>query len=489
MPQYASTSRKARQLKNTLFQAVAITAACLALMILATLLISIGARGLPELDAEFITQPMSSDSSRTGIGPALLGSISILAICALSAIPLGVASAILLEEYRPKTKLPRMLHGFVQSNITNLAGVPSIVYGILGFTVFVTMFSSEGLNDPWFDIGQEFYLEYPGAGGESYYAPSIEDGELTPAVVGMSVPIYASLEHAQAGGPLAEVRVVPAGDGELEQARQEARSRLRKVNSSMRRALRSATVDGTLQVDEASAQEIADAMLSPLRDDIQADYEEMKSIAAAELLAMKGLSAADQLLPRRKLYDKLLDKEFAAAGLKGLILEGTEPLRKDVKKWYYIQFPFGKGILAGGLTLMLVILPVIIVSAQESIRAVSQEMRAGVLALGGTKWQAIEKVVLPTAIPGICTGTILALSRAIGETAPLLLIAYVGLQAGPDHLMAGFSALPIEIYNWTSEADKSFRDAAAGGIIVLLAVLFSFNAVAVFIRQKFQQAN
>jgi phosphate transport system permease protein len=173
----------------------------------------------------------------------------------------------------------------------------------------------------------------------------------------------------------------------------------------------------------------------------------------------------------------------------GVILEGTTPLNKDVKKWYYFQFPFGSGVLAGGLTLMLVILPIIIVSSQEAIRAVSQEMRSGVLALGGTKWQSIEKVVLPSAIPGICTGSILALSRAIGEAAPILLIGYVGLQVGPDHLMAAFAALPLEIYNWTSEPDAAFRVAAAAGIIVLLAVLFSFNAIAVFIRYKAQKAN
>ncbi|MEM6392852.1 MAG: ABC transporter permease subunit [Planctomycetota bacterium] len=489
MPDYQPTSRKARQIKNTLFQAVAMTAAGVALIVLATLLLSIGTRGFPRLDGNFITDPMSSDPHAAGVGPALLGSISILAVCALSAIPLGVASAILLEEYRPKAKFPRMLHGFIQSNITNLAGVPSIVYGILGFSLFVTMFSSENLNDPWVDFGQDFYLEYTGAGGDSYYVETTEGGELTPATLGMDVPIYASIRDAESGGPLADVRVVPAGDGELEEARRGARSRLRKVNRSMRSALRSATVNGALQVDAASAQDIADQMLTPLREDIKADYEEMKSVAAAEIAAMNGLNATDQILPRRQLYDKLLDKEFAAAGLKGLIIEGTAPLRKEQEKWYYIQFPFGKGILAGGLTLMLVILPVIIVSSQESIRAVSQEMRAGVLALGGTKWQAIEKVVLPTAIPGICTGAILALSRAIGEAAPILLIGYVGLQSGPSNLMAGFSALPLEIYNWTSEPEEAFRDAAAAGIIVLLAVLFSFNAVAVFIRQKFQQAN
>ena len=487
MPEYQPTSRKARQIKNTLFQAVAMTAAGVALIVLATLLVSICARGFPRLDANFITAAMSSNSAETGIGPALLGSISILAICAVSAIPLGVASAILLEEYRPKARLPRMLHGFVQSNITNLAGVPSIVYGILGFSVFVVMFSSENLNEPWLDIGQEFYLEYPGAGGQSFYVHSKEDGELTPAAAGMDVAIYGSLAAARAGGPVADVKIVEAGD--LEAIRSAADGRLRKINRSMKRALRKATTDGGFQVDEAGAQTIAADMLTPLKDDLKADYETMKAVAAEQLLAMKGQDAVAQLQSRRVLYDKLLEKEFEAAGLRGIIIEGTTPLPKDVKKWYYMQIPFGKGMLAGGLTLMLVILPVIIVSAQESIRAVSQEMRAGVLALGGTKWQAIEKVVLPSAIPGICTGAILALSRAIGEAAPILLIGYVGLQAGPDHLMAAFAALPLEIYNWTSEPDQSFRDAAAAGIIVLLAVLFSFNAVAVFIRQKFQQAN
>lgn len=487
MPEYQPTSRKTRQMKNTVFQAVAMTAAGVALIVLATLLISIGVRGFPRLDWNFITAAMSSDSSVTGIGPAIAGSISILAICALSAIPLGVASAILLEEYRPKNKWLRMLHGFVQSNITNLAGVPSIVYGILGFSVFVLMFSNEGLNEPWFDLGQEFYLEYPSAGGESFYVQSYEDAPLTPASQGMDVTIFATIAAAQSGADPATVKIVEPG--ELEAIRDAADGRLRKINRTMKRSLRSATVDGELRVDEANAQAMAADMLTPLRDDLNADYEELKTIAAAQLLAMDGLDAVAQLQPRRVLYDQLLAAEFRASGLKGVIIEGTTPLAKDVKAWYYAQLPFGKGMLAGGLTLMLVILPVIIVSSQESIRAVSQEMRAGVLALGGTKWQAIEKVVLPAAIPGICTGAILALSRAIGEAAPILLIGYVGLQAGPDHLMAAFAALPLEIYNWTSEPDPSFRDAAAAGIIVLLAVLFSFNAVAVLIRQKFQQAN
>lgn len=486
MPEYQSSSRRKRQLKNSAFQALAVTAAGIALLVLATLLISILVRGLPRIDWAFFTTPMASDPHDTGIGPAIVGSISILAICALTAIPLGVASAILLEEYRPKAKWLRVLHGFVQNNITNLAGVPSIVYGILGFSVFVVMFSNAGLNEPWFDIGQDFYLEYPGAGGKSYYVASYEDAPLTPAAEGMPGPIFASISDARTGAAPAEVKIAEAG--ELAAIREAVEDRLYEINSTMKQALRKGTVDGRLQVDTESAGAMAADMLTPFKDNLQADYEEMKAIAAAKLLEMDGMGAVEQIGARRELRQALVDAEFEAAGLRGLIIDGTVPLSKDVKHWYYIQVPFGKGVLAGGLTLMLVILPVIIVSAQEAIRAVSNEMRSGVLALGGTKWQAIEKVVLPAAIPGICTGAILALSRAIGEAAPILLIGYVGMQAGPDHLMAAFAALPLEIFNWTSEPDLAFRNAAAAGIIVLLLVLFSFNAVAVFIRQKSQKS-
>jgi phosphate transport system permease protein len=492
MAAYKLKSRNARKVKNQTFKVICIAAAGIALVVLATLLVSILRQGLPRLfggDTDgpwgFITTPMSSDPDASGIGPAVAGSISILLICALSAIPLGVATAVLLEEYRPKHKWLRTLHGFVQSNITNLAGVPSIVYGILGFTVFVIMFNAVGtLTDPWVDFGQSFYHQYPGAGGEVYYVKAHEGMPLETATIGSGLTFYASIKDAKAGKPT-EVEI--REPGELAALRKSAEQRLYAINSTMKDALRSATVDGQLQVTEQSATEKAGEMLSPFRETMLADYETMKEIAAEKLLAMNGMSPIDQIVPRRHLRDALIDAELEAAGLKGIIIEGTEPLEQTVQHWYYFQLPFGKGVLAGGLTLMLVILPIIIVSSQEAIRAVSQEMRSGVLALGGTKWQSIEKVVLPAAIPGVCTGTILALSRAIGEAAPILLIGYVGMQTAPDHLMAGFAALPLEIYNWTSEPDEAFKYVAAAGIIVLLVVLFSFNATAVFIRQKFQK--
>ena len=116
------------------------------------------------------------------------------------------------------------------------------------------------------------------------------------------------------------------------------------------------------------------------------------------------------------------------------------------------------------------------------------------LALGATKWQSVSKTALPAAIPGICTGTILAISRAIGEAAPLILLGAVFISFNPlfredGSLMDSFSAMPLQIFQWTAEPDAAFKKTAAAGIIVLLSVLLSFNAVAVFIRQKTQAKN
>ncbi|MBT8484349.1 MAG: phosphate ABC transporter permease PstA [Phycisphaerae bacterium] len=264
---------------------------------------------------QFVTSPPSRRPERAGIGPSLAGTIWICAVCGLVALPLGVGTAIFLEEYRPKPRWARAAHAFVQLNISNLAGVPSIVYGIIGLTAFVQMFDVLGTpNDPWFTLG-------------------------TP-----------------------------------------------------------------------------DA-------------------------------------------------------------------------WYYLQVPFGRGVLAGGLTLMLVILPIVIVSAQEALRAVPDSLRQGSLALGSTRWQTIRRMTLPSAIPGIMTGSILAMSRAIGEAAPVLIICgIVFIRFLPQNVMDEFTALPLQIYDWAGRPQEDFHRVAASGILVLLAVLLTFNAIAIVIRQRFQKA-
>lgn len=301
-------------MRDRLFLILCVAIAATSLAVLAMLLWSIAREGFRYLRWDFLSAVPSRRPAKAGIGPAMWGTIWVCVICALSALPVGVGSAILLEEYKPRRTWARRIHGFVQLNISNLAGVPSIVYGILGLTLFVQAFGVFGNpNEPTFTIGTR-------------------------------------------------------------------------------------------------------------------------------------------------------------------------------ENWYYLQLPFGRSVLAGGLTLMLVVLPVIIVATQEALRAVPSSLREGALALGATPWKVVARMTLPAAVPGIMTGSILAMSRAIGEAAPMLVIAgVVYITFTPHHLMDEFTVMPLQIYNWASLPQDEFHKVAATGIMILLAVLLTFNALAVFIRQTFQK--
>jgi phosphate transport system permease protein len=147
----------------------------------------------------------------------------------------------------------------------------------------------------------------------------------------------------------------------------------------------------------------------------------------------------------------------------------------------------GRSVMAGALTMSLLILPVIIISSREALRAVPDSIRRASFALGATQWQTIRHHVLPAALPGILTGTILALSRAIGETAPLIMIGALTYVAFvPTGPMDAFTALPIQIFNWVSRPQQEFHELAAAGIVVLLVVLLLMNGIAVIIRQRSQ---
>jgi phosphate transport system permease protein len=148
----------------------------------------------------------------------------------------------------------------------------------------------------------------------------------------------------------------------------------------------------------------------------------------------------------------------------------------------------GRVVLAGGLTLGLLVLPVVIIAAREAIRAVPPSIREGSMALGATQWQTVRKQVLPAAIPGIATGVILALSRAIGETAPLILVGAASFVAfNPESLDSGYTALPLQIFEWISRPQPEFKLLAAAGILVLLGLLLSMNAVAIWLRNRYEQ--
>ncbi|WP_332646795.1 phosphate ABC transporter permease PstA [Lysinibacillus sp. 54212] len=271
---------------NLVWKSVFLLATSFALLALVVLLFRIFSQGLGYLNFDFLTNFASRIPENAGIKAALIGSLWLMAVVAPVSIILGVSTAIYLEEYAKKNKI----NDFIRMNISNLAGVPSIVFGLLGLTIFV----------------------------------------------------------------------------------------------------------------------------------------------------------------------RLMD--------------------------------LGKSILAAGLTMSLLILPVIIVAAQEAIRAVPNEQREASYGMGATKWQTIVRVVLPAAIPGILTGSILALSRAIGETAPLVVIGIpVILQFLPENLLSAFTTLPMQIFDWAKRPQEEFQYVAAAGIIVLMAVLVFMNSIAVFIRNKFQK--
>ncbi len=304
-------STATRLLTNRAFLAVCLLATNVAVVVLAVLLISILWQGLGSLNWNFLTHAASRKPAEAGILAPLWGSVWVCTICGLVALPLGIGTAIYLEEFARKGRFTRI----VQTNIMNLAGVPSIVYGILGLTAFARMFGAFGT--------------------------SAEDG--------------------------------------------------------------------------------------------------------------------------------------------GFAIGNEESL-------LYFKLPFGSSVLAGGLTLMLVILPIVIIATQEALRSVPKSLRSGALALGATPWQTVWGITLPAAIPGIMTGAILAMSRAIGESAPLLVVgAVLFVLNAPENLMSDFAVLPLQIFNWAGRPQDEFHAIAASAIIVQLVALLAFNGIAVFIRQKLQK--
>ena len=377
-----------RHRKDRIFRRGCQVIASMSAGILAILLIAIVFEGVGALNANFLSGAPDPDPAVAGMFPAIMGSLWLLVLTMLVALPLGVAAAIVLEEFRPKQKVLRKAHAFIQLNITNLSGVPSVVFGILGLTVFVSMFGLFGNErDPLLETGVAYVDQFYNQGDFIIEVP-IDD-----AMAPETVPIQGM----------------------------------------------------TVYTHDGKAME-----LNLLGDDD--DWPEDES------LAMRSLYSWDL------------------------------PGRNKERNWWYFRLPFGRGVLAGALTLMLVILPIIIISSQEALRAVPSSLRQASLGLGATPWQTVRRVTLPAAFPGILTGAIIAMSRAIGEAAPLLMIAgIVFITRAPSNLMDDFTAMPLQIYNWAGRPQREFHDLAASGIIVLLTALLLFNAIAVFLRQKLQK--
>ena len=314
-----------RHRTGKIFGATCMVSTWFSIVVLAVLLVGVVWQASGWLTWEYLTSYDSRHPEKAGVLAGIWGSLWLIFLTTIFSVPIGVGAAIYLEEYASEGFLKK----FIQVNLSNLAGVPSIVYGILGLTVFVRMFGLFGIEGKVIELG----------------------------IAGASIEI---------------------------------------------------------------------------------------------------------------------------------------PL------------PFGRSVISGALTLSLLILPVVIVAAQEALRAVPGSIRHASYALAATKWQTIRHQVLPAAMPGMLTGVILSVSRAIGETAPLVMIGaltYVAFTPGditsPVDLVTNpkgiaeapfdtFTALPIQIFNWVSRPKTEYQHVAAAGIIVLLAVLLALNGIAIYLRNKFQ---
>ncbi len=447
------TPRRGRRVKNNLFLALCILSTSVSVAILAILLGAIffegthfldganrpevvkamekagkalpapGERGVGEVvraywigTKDFLTTFPSRKPAGAGFKAAFWGSIWLCALSAIVAMPIGVGAAIFLEEYKPKNRFMTRLHSFIQINITNLAGVPSIVYGIVGLTVFVRVF---GL------FGSPNLSMY-----DDQLRVKLDDGRVVQ-------------------GDIISV------DGDVRELK--------------------TTLDGTLTLRT---------------EDIR--WEDTVYVRSHEFVLKDGRRLAGRLGDYGPDQIELINEknEMAAFAPAEVDRYQTSTMFEFGKEnsFFYFRLPPGGSVLAGGLTLMLVILPVVIISSREALRAVPGSLREASFALGSTRWQMVRRMILPCATPGIMTGAILATSRAIGEAAPLLVVGgFLFITFTPRNIMDDFAAMPLQIFNWAGRPQEDFHDVAASGIIVLLAVLLAFNLVAIIIRQKFEK--
>ena len=392
---FQASNAKRRKLQSKVFYGICVLIAMLSVIVLVVLLVSIGTQGSSRLTSDLLTNAHSElEPEKAGMWPAIIGSLAVCVICALTALPLGIGTAIFLEEFKPTNRVLKMFHGFIQLNIANLAGVPSIVYGLLGLSVFVYMFNIFGVIRVNESNGLElfgvdhYYQVLSLDPGQTIFIPQTDPNQ-------NSIKILEPTKGVDAAGNEIDVQVWVPGTPKP------------KDQQTCRQTVRKGAVGGK--------------------------------------------------------YSK--------------------------RRWYYFRLPLDKSFIAAGLTLALVILPVIIISAQEALRGVSPSLREASLGLGATTWQTTRNVCLPAAIPGMMTGAILAMGRAIGEAAPILIVlgASVSKTTGPQNAMDTVATMPILIYNWAGRPQDVYQELAAAAIIVLLLILLVMNSAAIFIRQRMQR--
>jgi phosphate transport system permease protein len=238
-------------------------------------------------------------------------------------------------------------------------------------------------------------------------------------------------------------------------------------------------VDATLLTDPPSS----DPQIAGARPAILATfYLAVLLLAFAVPIGVGTAIYLEEYARKERWYNRLLEINIQNLAAVPSIVYGILGLAFLVR-----GLGLGRVVLAGAMILTLLVLPTVIIASREAIRAVPDSIRQAAYALGATKWQVVWRQVLPAAIPGIATGSILALARAIGETAPLIMIGAVTYIAFDPTILGPFTALPIQIYSWTSLPQEDFRHLAAAAIIVLLAILLTMNAFAIWLRNRYQR--
>lgn len=486
--------------------------------------------------SEFIGGTASSNPRKAGFYPPILGSAAILLVCLFTALPLGVGTAILMQEFSPRHPVLRTVHNILQVNIRNLAGVPSVVYGLLGLTAFVRLFGLLGapgqydsidvltLDDGTVVVGQasrtdpytlssdlfgelpltddylaslgvtpepgqpiqsmasismladEFSVELDGVGTLTFpitiasLDPEVLFGG--PGVEPVEFPLVQQISIRYTAGYIIETLESGRQTYTLDDLAAEDGAQLRQVRSHRFSIRQGTSIERLARAStRAGGYEITDSVTESVNSNRTLSGSDLRIDDGIITLGPRGgwteggvrFSSADFVD-----YDPSYAVQFG-----------------DEKAWYHLRLPLQTSVLAGGLTLMLVILPVIIIASQEALSAVPSSLRQASLALGASKLQTVGRVTLPRAIPSIMTGTILAMSRAVGEAAPILVIgAATVVTFVPNSLMSEFSAMPLNIYAWSKLPNKEFIHVTASGIIILLAILLTFNAIAILIRYK-----
>ncbi len=374
------------------------------------------------LDGDFVSTPMSSTPALAGIRTALIGSIGLMIVVILVALPVGVGAAIYLEEYATDSFMNRL----IETNVRNLAGVPSIIYGMLGLAIFVRALAP-------FTSGLIFQYNFDVPTPDSVIqriSPILDDGlAFTDGEVVNNTDLSDETVHAV-------------------------------IDTFLYYGTPTLTMTGSVNINELT-DSIADALdttVNVTNVSAENDYD----------IEIRGTYYAFDIEEGAVLERETFDELMASL------------VRVNAFS------PNGRTLVSAGLTLVLLILPIIIINSQEAIRAVPYAIREASYGLGATRWQTIWNQVLPAALPGIMTGTILSVSRAVGETAPLIVVgASTFLLTDPTSPFAQFTAMPIQIFQWTARPQGQFADIAAAAIIVLLALMLSLNAVAIVLRNKY----